>query len=49
MNTSTGIMTERQALAFSEPCARANGTVRAFWMAVDYKGLRLSTILTVNK
>jgi hypothetical protein len=43
------VMTERQALAFADPCTRAIGSTRKFWQAVNYKGLRLSTILTVNK
>jgi hypothetical protein len=42
-------MTERQQLAFSDPLARANGSTNKYWSPVDYKNLRLSTILTVNK
>lgn len=43
-------MTERQKLAIENPQARATGGCDPqFWREVRYKGLGLSTILTVNK
>lgn len=43
-------MTPRQRLAFLRPCARAHETVAPeFFALVRFKGLLLSTILSVNK
>jgi hypothetical protein len=43
-------MTERQRMAYSEPCARAYDALNGKFRVIQY-GLRLhlSTILTVNK
>lgn len=43
-------MTERQAIAYADPSARATDTVQQkFFRVVERRGHIYSTILTVNK